>query len=159
MATQRCWLVCPIILDAYLSTSSHTGCRLSLCGLEYGAENPVFAEDAGAPRHASGPSDEELATNGYWESSLRQAAGWFMARGFAAHEVGKVMQVWPEHCISVIDEVDWVLHRLKSELNFPMGKMRIGSRHRSDSRCPCSCCRHSWPRPRTRNRARRSSWR
>jgi hypothetical protein len=58
----------------------------------------------------------------YNESTLDQALTWYETRDQAADGMAKVLKLWKERCIAVIDEVDWVLHPLKSELNFPIGK-------------------------------------
>ncbi|CAE8720349.1 unnamed protein product, partial [Polarella glacialis] len=35
--------------------------------------------------------------------------------------LGKVLLLLRQHAVALVDEVDWVLHPLKSELNFPLG--------------------------------------
>eukprot|EP00397_Hematodinium_sp_SG-2012_P000006 GEMP01000006.1.p1 GENE.GEMP01000006.1~~GEMP01000006.1.p1 ORF type:complete len:6297 (+),score=1454.64 GEMP01000006.1:279-19169(+) len=42
-------------------------------------------------------------------------------KDLAAEELGDLLRLWRDKCVAVIDEVDLVLHPLKSELNFPIG--------------------------------------
>jgi hypothetical protein len=42
-----------------------------------------------------------------------------------ADEVAGALELWRGKFVAVIDEVDWVLHPLKSELNFPTGEREL----------------------------------
>ncbi|CAK0885167.1 unnamed protein product [Prorocentrum cordatum] len=58
-----------------------------------------------------------------WGKSLGQVLGWFRERERVSDEMARVLTFWKQKCIAVIDEVDLVLHPLKSELNFPIGNL------------------------------------
>jgi hypothetical protein len=63
---------------------------------------------------------KELHEKG-WANCLGTISPWFESRDRIADELATILQFWRSNCIAVIDEVDWVLHPLKSELNFPIG--------------------------------------
>lgn len=64
---------------------------------------------------------EEFKKIGYGDPVRNMAANYFEIRDRVADEIAKVLNFWKSKCIAVIDEVDLVLHPLKSELNFPIG--------------------------------------
>ncbi|CAK0898464.1 unnamed protein product, partial [Prorocentrum cordatum] len=55
--------------------------------------------------------------------NIGQVLDWYRTRERIADEMARVLQFWRDRCTVVIDEVDLVLHPLKSELNFPIGSM------------------------------------
>jgi hypothetical protein len=56
--------------------------------------------------------------------SLRSLACNYQEMELLADELGRILSIWRDRTVALLDEVDLLLHPLKSELNFPIGEKR-----------------------------------
>ena len=66
---------------------------------------------------------------------VEELASVLKEKELVADHLGDILQLWRKNTVALIDEVDLVLHPLKSELNFPIGeKFQL---HRWNQRWGC----------------------